>query len=105
VAGETIDTHFLRSTRFYGALDGDEFFSRGFAWNAGLSIRYYPPRQKQFAFFIRGAYGSIHNLTGSAVSGTTGINDGTLVIKQGYGAKVESSGMEVFLGMILSIPW
>jgi outer membrane protease len=105
VAGETIDTHFLRSTRLYDTLDGDEFFSKGFAWNAGLSIRYYPPRQQQLAFFIRGDYGAIHNLTGSAASGTIGINDGTLVIKQGYGAKVESSAMEVFLGMILSIPW
>jgi hypothetical protein len=41
-AGETIDAHFLRSTRFYDTLDGGGFFSDGFAWNAGLSVLYHP---------------------------------------------------------------
>jgi outer membrane protease len=101
LAGETIDTHFLRSTRFYDTLDGGDFFSDGFAWNAGLSILYYPASRKQPAFFIRGAYAAIHNLAGSTASGKIGIDDGTLVIDKGYGAKVESYVAGIFVGMVL----
>jgi outer membrane protease len=104
LAGETIDTHFLRSTRFYDILESGSFFSNGFAWNAALSVLYYPAGRKQLGFFLSGGYSAIHDLAGSTASGKTGIDDGTLVTDQGYGSKVESWSVDVSVGMGLHIP-
>jgi outer membrane protease len=101
--GETVDSHFLRSVRFYDTFKGGDFFSDGFAWTAGLSIQYYPVSQKQLAFFIRGGYKGISNLTGSTASGKTSLDDGTLVTDEGYSSKIAYYAVNVSVGMVLYI--
>ncbi|MHB9291106.1 hypothetical protein Holit_00178 [Hollandina sp. SP2] len=92
---EIIDTHFMRSVRFYDTME------HGFGWEVNLSIYYYPASQKQLAFFMRIGYGAIINLVGNTASSPIGIDDGTM--DEGYQAKMENRSTTVSLGIILSI--
>lgn len=108
--GETIDTHFTRSTRFYDTLADENFFSGGAAWDVSLALFYYPAGGKHLAFFIRGGYKVIAGLTGSASSGATGaetsfpIDNGTLVIDDGYSSKMERRAAGVSVGIVFTEP-
>jgi outer membrane protease len=106
--GETIDTHFMRSVRFYDTL-ASEIFADGIAWHISLTLFYYPANQSRLAFFLRGNYEAIAGLTGSTSSGATGIDsgniasDGTLVIDNGYRSKMERHTIGVGVGIVFKV--
>jgi outer membrane protease len=101
--GKTMDIHFMRSVRFYDTLASENLFSDGVAWHTSLTLSYYPEHRKHLAFFICGNYAAIAGLTGSTSSGTTGIDDGTLVIDSSYRAKMERHTIGVAMGIVFNI--
>jgi outer membrane protease len=90
---ETVDTHFLRSLRFYDALQG------GIGGLGEVTIRFNFGVGGKTALFLSGAYEVIGELTGATASGPIGVVDGSLQTDEGYGSGLESKTWHITLGL------
>jgi len=97
ICAETNDIHFLRNMQFYDSLRG------GIGWNYGVTIGFYPQNLNGVGFTLYTGGEFINNVKGTTSSNNTGINDGSLIITEGYSGKIEITQFYVKLSIIIPL--
>jgi len=97
ICAETNDIHFLRDKQFYDSLRG------GLGWKYGVIIRFYPKNVNGLGFILHSGYETINNVKGVTSANDTGINDGSLIITEGYSGETEIKQFFVELSIVIPL--
>jgi outer membrane protease len=91
--GDTIDNHLLRSQQFYDAM------REGFGGAVNIGFHYNFGGKERIALAASAGYETIE-LKGNTAMKETGVSDGTLLVAEGYGSRMESGRWTFALGFV-----
>lgn len=97
ICAETNDIHFLRNMQFYDSLRG------GIGWNYGVIVGFYPKNINDLGLIFYFGSEFIKDVTGTTSANNTGINNGSLIISEGYSGKIEITQFHVNLSIFIPL--